>query len=618
MASRKVLQFLFFPRNASNSTSATPSASIPPINPPERPRRHTAHRPASPIVFAPERPSGSGRGGIDSDDDLEGDGHYYDEHGIYGAGDPDTAAKAGNAKDTSEGKSFTGVSSISYVSQISGLSYASTASKYSQRSGYSHSSHLSQVSEASSQTRSPVSTEDTHGLPMIDTAFGQEKNKTDTIRPRSKRGPRGPRRPVSPMTFAPMGKTPTSGQATKGGFGEYETYSTYSPDDSAPNFALPLVGATTSQATNEKDGDIASIESNSTLPAYSGKFSRGDGLENNNNNSSDEEGTQFTMGYEEDGEDAYDEDDEYEEEPGHGKEKEEDYDDNQPPPGTGRVGPAPIVPNRPGTSHSTASSPSNHPSTTSLAMGNLFSSRKEKDSKDKGKDKEKRKEKKKDKDKQKEKHRSKLEKADRGDRTRDWVEVERSREKERELFTSSISAMSGISTKPRKDTRERDRDRERERRDRKVYGPLQKRADHTPSYETYHPMLVTVMRFSTGQILEDHFALGWYELKPYELLEIHRRGVILTLPRTLTVDYISPYWEGYVRALRVVLRGPNNLAVSVLLRGLAVLEEKTFEKSKRTGGGSRWRGIVASEREVRTTETLGVKVVLTNAKKVAP
>ncbi|KAJ3770891.1 hypothetical protein FB446DRAFT_130865 [Lentinula raphanica] len=76
-------------------------------------------------------------------------------------------------------------------------------------------------------------------------------------------------------------------------------------------------------------------------------------------------------------------------------------------------------------------------------------------------------------------------------------------------------------------------------------------------YTTYHPGLVTVIRFSTGQILERHYTISDYEIKPYELLEIHRLGVVTKLPREITSEYIEPYWEGWVKALRVVFRAPR-------------------------------------------------------------
>ncbi|KAF4596879.1 hypothetical protein EYR40_007430 [Pleurotus pulmonarius] len=64
----------------------------------------------------------------------------------------------------------------------------------------------------------------------------------------------------------------------------------------------------------------------------------------------------------------------------------------------------------------------------------------------------------------------------------------------------------------------------------------------------------TLIRFSTGQILEDDFTISMYDIRPYELLEIHRANVIVNLPRHILRDYIRPYWEGPIKVLRVVWR----------------------------------------------------------------
>ena len=123
----------------------------------------------------------------------------------------------------------------------------------------------------------------------------------------------------------------------------------------------------------------------------------------------------------------------------------------------------------------------------------------------------------------------------------------------------------------------------------------------------------SLIRFSTGQILEDDYSLGWYELAPFELLELYAHLPVQHLPpsfgrtpsgpststqhpakhrrtassystsngrhdshaghsnsvstlargppprvylprlnRGSLATYVLPYWEGYVRALRVV------------------------------------------------------------------
>lgn len=65
----------------------------------------------------------------------------------------------------------------------------------------------------------------------------------------------------------------------------------------------------------------------------------------------------------------------------------------------------------------------------------------------------------------------------------------------------------------------------------------------------HYPMLA----FSTGQLLEDDCSLAWYRLRPHELLELHPPGTIVRFPRDVMLDYIKPYLELHVRALRVIV-----------------------------------------------------------------
>ncbi|KAF8801741.1 hypothetical protein BYT27DRAFT_7245031 [Phlegmacium glaucopus] len=118
----------------------------------------------------------------------------------------------------------------------------------------------------------------------------------------------------------------------------------------------------------------------------------------------------------------------------------------------------------------------------------------------------------------------------------------------------------------------------------------------------------TMLRFSTGQILEEDFEISWYDIQPHELVELHSSfspptfassllspmsiptplasvGGVVTLPQanstqkkkkpssTKTTDqgdpvipsitalprhlsnlYIQPYWQGWVRTLRILWR----------------------------------------------------------------
>jgi hypothetical protein len=72
----------------------------------------------------------------------------------------------------------------------------------------------------------------------------------------------------------------------------------------------------------------------------------------------------------------------------------------------------------------------------------------------------------------------------------------------------------------------------------------------------HYPMLA----FSTGQLLEDDCTLAWYRLRPHELLELHPPGTIVRLPRDVMLEYIKPYLELDVRALRVIVNDKDTHA----------------------------------------------------------
>ncbi|KAF7374419.1 hypothetical protein MSAN_00326000 [Mycena sanguinolenta] len=61
----------------------------------------------------------------------------------------------------------------------------------------------------------------------------------------------------------------------------------------------------------------------------------------------------------------------------------------------------------------------------------------------------------------------------------------------------------------------------------------------------------TLIRFSTGQLLEDDLPLSFYDMQANELLELHRVSIIVTLPRAHPTRYLDAYWEGHVRVLRM-------------------------------------------------------------------
>lgn len=86
----------------------------------------------------------------------------------------------------------------------------------------------------------------------------------------------------------------------------------------------------------------------------------------------------------------------------------------------------------------------------------------------------------------------------------------------------------------------------------------------------------TLLSFSTGQILEDHYPLSWYTVYPHELFELHVQTSITKLPRDNIDDYVKPYFEARVWALRGVTKDEEGvLPVS-----------KTVEKLGRMAEGS--------------------------------
>lgn len=56
----------------------------------------------------------------------------------------------------------------------------------------------------------------------------------------------------------------------------------------------------------------------------------------------------------------------------------------------------------------------------------------------------------------------------------------------------------------------------------------------------------TLVSFSGGYILEDDLDLAWYKPRPFELLEMHRAGAIVLLPRS-GLAYVEPYFESPVQ-----------------------------------------------------------------------
>ncbi|THH12810.1 hypothetical protein EW146_g7340 [Bondarzewia mesenterica] len=83
--------------------------------------------------------------------------------------------------------------------------------------------------------------------------------------------------------------------------------------------------------------------------------------------------------------------------------------------------------------------------------------------------------------------------------------------------------------------------------------PKQSPVDAAPSPITAHAThRYPLVMFSTGQLLEDDYSLSWYHLRPHELLELHPPGAVIRLPREIMHEYVKPYFEAKVKALRVI------------------------------------------------------------------
>jgi hypothetical protein len=90
----------------------------------------------------------------------------------------------------------------------------------------------------------------------------------------------------------------------------------------------------------------------------------------------------------------------------------------------------------------------------------------------------------------------------------------------------------------------------------------------------YYPMLA----FSTGQLLEDDCSIAWYRLRPHELLELHPPGTIVRFPRDVMLEYIKPYLELDVRALRVIV---NDKDVHAFGPGYAAPDAPSSSKNRK-------------------------------------
>lgn len=94
--------------------------------------------------------------------------------------------------------------------------------------------------------------------------------------------------------------------------------------------------------------------------------------------------------------------------------------------------------------------------------------------------------------------------------------------------------------------------------------------------------LYSLVTFSTGCTLEDDFPISWYKIRPYELLEMHLAGSVVTLPRQIMVEYVKPYFEAKVKSLRVVWKERDSgLGVASLGVGTSDSSGRKIHKGRR-------------------------------------
>ncbi len=80
--------------------------------------------------------------------------------------------------------------------------------------------------------------------------------------------------------------------------------------------------------------------------------------------------------------------------------------------------------------------------------------------------------------------------------------------------------------------------------------------------------------FSCGHTLEDEASLNWYKIRPFELLELHRVGAVVPLPRRSALAYAEPYFESPVRVCEGISnkqkarKGAGGVAATVGVRGI--------------------------------------------------
>ncbi|TDL27716.1 hypothetical protein BD410DRAFT_893917 [Rickenella mellea] len=66
-----------------------------------------------------------------------------------------------------------------------------------------------------------------------------------------------------------------------------------------------------------------------------------------------------------------------------------------------------------------------------------------------------------------------------------------------------------------------------------------------------------LLSFANGHILDDEASLSWYKIRPYELFEMHRYGIVVRLPRK-SLDYAEPYFDSAVMMLDTSTSGERD------------------------------------------------------------
>lgn len=104
----------------------------------------------------------------------------------------------------------------------------------------------------------------------------------------------------------------------------------------------------------------------------------------------------------------------------------------------------------------------------------------------------------------------------------------------------------------------------------------------------------TLLAFSTGQVLEDHHELSWYTVYPHELFELHSHTTIIRLPRASITDYVKPYFETRVWALKVITKDDESSlglprSIEKLGRGADIAEHERERNLRKRRTKFQWQ-----------------------------